>query len=133
MKKVLVVALFFSSCSPNSLEDFQREGEGITRSIITLLEDVSCRQELQVVLPELEKKFESLVDLMIEARTYQLTHPEDESLYESFTSEHLRKELQRVYALEGGREAIEKAQHEALLRLDAFERNIAKQNELRRK
>ena len=38
------------------------------------------------------------------------------------SSERLRQAMLRVYALEGGRELIESAQEEALLRLDRYER-----------
>jgi hypothetical protein len=37
-------------------------------------------------------------------------------------SEHLRRELNRIYGIEGGREIIEKCQEEALFRLDGFEK-----------
>ncbi len=82
------------------------------------------REELIKVLPVLKKNFEEIVDLVIEARLYQADHPEDGSLYDGLQSEMLRGELRRVYTLEGGRETIELAQREALLRLDIFEKQL---------
>jgi hypothetical protein len=75
---------------------------------------------------ELEKHFDSLVDLMIEAREFQLRHPDSASNDilegDNAASLLLEEQLRRIYALEGGREVIERTQHESLARLDAWER-----------
>ncbi len=123
----LLLLLFLAGCAPSSLEDYQREGSALCRQLAVDLQKIHNREELARALPQIEKQFEKFVDLMIEARTFQQKHPEDASLYESDESEILRAQLQRVCALEGGLDAMEKAQREALLRLDAFERNLLKQ------
>ncbi|MES2344666.1 MAG: hypothetical protein V4494_01840 [Chlamydiota bacterium] len=119
--------LCLSSCAPNSLEDYQKEGDALCRKLVKEFQQVHSREELVKVMPHLKKEFENLVDLVVEARVYQANHPEDGSLYEGLQSEALRAELQRIYALEGGRVLIEEAQHEALLRLDVFEKNFTRQ------
>jgi hypothetical protein len=112
------------------MEDFRQEGEAHSRALTKDLKAIQAREDLPKIMPKLKKRFNDLIDLMITARTYQQKHPEEEIMESPFASEPasflLLEELQRVYALEGGREAIENAQREALIRLDAFERNLAK-------
>lgn len=125
------VFLFFSSCSPHSLEDFQHEGEAHLRILCRELNKIDSREVLAQAEPRLKKIFNRLVDLMIEARKYQREHPEEQisegALCDHFLNEALMLELKRVYQLEGAREIVESAQKEALIRLDAFERALAKE------
>jgi hypothetical protein len=126
--------LVLSACSPNSIEDFQHEGETSSRALIFDLQKIHTREELASSAPLLKKHFESLVDLMIRARTFQESHPE-ESLALPFAkqttiSDELEEELRRIYKIEGGREIVERAQQEALVHLDAFERNSAKKKQM---
>ncbi len=83
--------------------------------------------------PELKKHFESLINLMIQAREFQQKHLDDlgtEVAYEEDSADiRLEEELRRIYGIEGGREIIERCQHEALFRLDAYERSLAKKRE----
>ena len=80
--------------------------------------------------PQLKEHFESLINLMIQAREFEQKHLEAENgLEEEGSSARLEEELRRVYGIEGGREIIEKSQHEALFRLDAYERALAKKRE----
>jgi len=124
--KYVIILLFFSSCSSN-LEDFRREGKTLSHLLVQDLKQVHTRGELVVMAPTLKKKIEKLVDLMIKAKQHQLKHPEEvfESREENF-SEELLEELRRIYALDGGRETMERIEHEALLRLDAFNRSLLK-------
>jgi hypothetical protein len=48
---------------------------------------------------------------------------------ENNTEGVLQSELRRIYTIENGREVIERAQQEALVRLDAYERALAKKKE----
>jgi hypothetical protein len=121
-----VLAFFFllglAGCGPHSLEDFREEGEKITKVLIVELQKIHTREQLIKNGPLLQKLFNELTTLMIAAREYREKYQEVESL--EFTSknhelsEQLRKELNRLYQLEGGRELIEKYQQEALYRLD---------------
>lgn len=128
LKKALVIfiTLLAAACSPSSLDDFKKEGEAVSKSLVVILQKIETREDLTNASPKLKKKFEELVDLMIAARKYQILHPEEESFnileYELPSNEDLITELKRIYSIEGGREIIEDTQREALLRLDAFEK-----------
>ena len=116
--------LILISCGPNSLEDFQKEGESFSRRLANELKEIQSRDELAKAAPHLKTRFNELVDLVIAAQTYADRHL-DECLFdptENPYSNELRLQLERLYRLEGGREMIEKAQKEALIRLDAFEK-----------
>lgn len=129
----LLFLLSLGGCAPSSLDDFQQEGDALCRQMIEQLQKIHTREDLLKAVPLLGVRFDAMVELMIQARLYQQKHPDDESFYESKWSDSLRDELLRLYTLEGGRDLIERAQREPLLRLDAFEKNLAKQNSLRRK
>ncbi len=122
--------LFLFGCSPNSLEDYQYQGEALCRTIALDLQKIHTRDELAANLPELKKLFSALINLIIEAKEFQLAHPEQEGIdpayYEHEYADGLKDELARLCKLEGGRDLIEKAQREALIRLDSFEREIRK-------
>ena len=65
---------------------------------------------------------------MIEAKEYQKKHPDElppESVVH-LSNDQLKDQLRRIYLIEGGREIVERAQQEALVRLDAYERTLAK-------
>ncbi len=67
---------------------------------------------------------------MIAAEEWAISHPEREKgplrWQNHDLSDQLRVKLNRIYRLEGGRK-IEKSQENALQRLDAFEKRLAKQ------
>lgn len=130
-----LLILGLCSCSPSSMEDYQREGEALTRVLISDLQKIQTQEQLLKSEPLLKKHFESYVTLMIQAREYQQKHREDvvaETSFEHAESDALKAELRRIYAIEGGRESVERTQQEALVRLDAYERNLIKQKELSR-
>ena len=118
-----VLLLLLCGCSPNSLAEFEREGAARCRSLASVLASIENREQLLGSEPELKKHFESLVDLMIEARQFQRKHPDaivcDVAQSDNSASQLLEQQLRRIYAMEGGREIIERSQHESLVRLDA--------------
>lgn len=121
--------LLLWSCSPSSMSDFRHEGESRFRTIVQTLQQIEDREQLLRAEPTLKKHFELLIALMIEARKYQQNHPEDALLEidQSLPIEaELQEELRRIYLIEGAREVVERAQQEALVRLDAFEREISR-------
>lgn len=119
MRKIWLALLLYG-CSPQSSEDFRHEGEAICRCLIEELQEIENRQDLLKKAPRLKTLFENLVDLMIAARNAQV----DPQVDSTEISQVLQAELKRIYRMEGGREVIEKAQKESLLRLDAFERSL---------
>ena len=129
---LLWMSLLLSSCSPSSLEDFHYEGKVRCRALIEELQTIHNREDLTRALPRLKKHFNELVDLMIDAREFQEKHSDEEAMpdfAENSISSLLEQELRRIYAIDGGREIIESAQHEALVRLDAFERACIKKRQ----
>lgn len=122
--------LVLIGCSPNSLDDFQREGEALCRSLVSDLKKVQTHEDLLKIEPNLKKKFHHLVDLITQAKLYHLKHPDEVPIeaQDHFFSEQMQMELKRIYRIEGGRGIIERAQREALIDLDAFERKINKKD-----
>ncbi len=121
------IFLVLSSCQASSLDDFRYEGASQVRLLIEDLKGVESREDLVDAAPLLKKRFEKIVDLMIQSRVYQQKNPGLEiSFYSSnqALSDSLLEQMKRVYALEGGKECIEKAQREAMLRLDAKEKTL---------
>ena len=62
-------------------------------------------------------------------RQFQEKYPEEGEyiVSEKWYSVKMQSELERIYGIEGGRIMIEKAEKEALLKLDAYEKNVKKQ------
>jgi hypothetical protein len=136
-KLALIGVLFlFCSCSPHSFEEFKREGESRCRLLVVDLQKIENREQLLLAEPTLRNHFEGLIDLMIEVRKFQQKKLEDLTAgvpFEENSDEiSLENELRRIYAMEGGREIVERAQQEALVRLDAYERALAKKREQKR-
>ncbi|MCX6986849.1 MAG: hypothetical protein NT065_01640 [Chlamydiae bacterium] len=122
--------VFFFGCSPTNPDDFRHEGQALVRALMTDLGSVHTRDDLIVMEPILKKRFELLALLMIEARQFQIDHSDAVLTpigpYDVELNDQLQEELARVYRIETGHSIIERAQREAMLRLDAFERNISK-------
>jgi hypothetical protein len=130
MKYLIFALLLLAACSPNSLEEYEREGQGICRRIVRELSAVHTREDLQQHSPALKEHFNALIDLMIAARKHQDDTGED--LFKrvgNIASESLRNELIRVDAIEGAREILESCQHDSLQRLDYFEQSRRKHQE----
>lgn len=118
----MLVLLALSACSPSSLEDFRYEGESICKELAEELKEIGTYEQLVKEAPKIKSYFDQLVSLMIQARKFQKEHEEDKSFIDSVGSSALLYELKRVYEIDGGRDVIEKAQKEALIRLDASEK-----------
>jgi len=132
---LLCCGCFLVGCSPGSLNEYRHEGESTCRDIIGDLQSIETREDLARLEPILKRNFEKLVSVIISARQFQINNPEEALalpvLLESDVSNLLKEELERVYGIEGGKEIVERAQREAMLRLDGFEKIRGKQKELR--
>ncbi len=126
-----VCAALIGGCSPHSSLEFRKEGEEVCQELMEELKEIETLEQLLVSEGHLKKKFEALVALMIDASRFQDKHLESEESpsEELAVSFALKEELQRVYLIEGGREVIERAEQEALVKLDAYERSRLKQRE----
>lgn len=118
------LALF--GCAPSSQKEFQKEGESISRQLLSDLQKIQNTEELIKNQPLLKKRFSDLVDLMIAAREFQEEHQEEiePAVFDERFNELIVIELSRIYQMERGRELIEKAQREPMNRLDLFERKL---------
>lgn len=133
MRFTLAFLLILTACSPSSIDDFKQEGEARCRRLVRLLESVQDHEDLLKKEPDLKKEFTKLIDLVIEARTYQLENPEQvPALEESPLSDDLKEQMIRVYHIDGGREIMERAQREPLLKLDSFEKKIIQRKPLKK-
>ncbi|HSX03631.1 MAG TPA: hypothetical protein VLG76_02765 [Rhabdochlamydiaceae bacterium] len=122
--------LLIYGCSPDSLDNYQKEGQLFCRHLAKDLKKIHTREELVKSELLIKKKFDELVELIIDARQYQMKHPDEYVVAgeENPFSDELLFELKRIYGnIEGGREIIERAQKEALIRLDGFEKKLEKQ------
>jgi hypothetical protein len=104
------------------------QGRAINQELLAELEAISDLEALLTQLPVLERRFNQLVDVMIEARRYQIRkkctwQPNDE---DRKLSHQLARELARLYQIPGAKSLLEKSQESALLRLDAFENKVRK-------
>ena len=133
MKRIICTLLILWGCSPNSSEEFQSEGQARCRTLVLELQKIESREQLLRLEPQLKKHFESLISLMIEAREFQQKKIDnffpEINFEENLVEIALQEELRRIYSIEGAREVIEHTQQEALVRLDAYERTLAKKRE----
>lgn len=132
MNKIFLYFVLFllTACQPTSLEDFQSEGGFLARHLLKDLRQIESREDLNAIEPILRRDFEKIVDLIIQARSFQQKNPDVEVSFQNINEMlnlSLIDELKRVYAIEGGRECVERAQKEAMLKLDAKERLFQKQ------
>jgi hypothetical protein len=115
---------FLLSCSPQSIDEFQEEGEGIVRSLIHDLQEITTQEELLAASNQLQSNFNRLVSVMIAAEEHVKAFPEQNQLcatgYNRELNEQLRLELHRIYKIKGGKKLIEKTQEKALHRLDIY-------------
>lgn len=127
---IFLSSFLLCSCGTRSLEDFREEGEAITLALIQELSVIHTRDQLVRSSPKLKGLFADLVDVIIDAQKYRERHPSLEvpelSPHNHLVSNQLRSEMNRIYRLPGARPLLEKCQEEALLRLDAFEKQMKK-------
>lgn len=121
----LVFAL--TACQRPSAAYFQEQGYQKIEELITELQKIESIDELLAHEIQLKTLYEELVDLIIQAKVYQKKHKvywKTEAMHQG-VNEELRRELNRLYKLPGGKEIMEKYQLQACQRLDAFEKKQA--------
>lgn len=126
--------LILSGCHRSSLEEIQEKGVAQVELLLQVLYKIETREDLSKAELDIKEIFEKLTTVMIEARFLQQKDPEavlSALPMREDLSYSLMAELKRIYALEGGRECIERAEREAMLRLDAKEKMLLKQQQFR--
>jgi hypothetical protein len=115
MKRVIFF-LFLVGCSTHTFPDLRKLGEVETGRLVAQLEVIETKEELRRALPKLKKRFNKMADLLIQAK--ELRGKEGVPFQEpSWMSDSLFAEMARLYEIPGGRELIETAQKEAVIRL----------------
>jgi len=119
---IFLLCIFITpSCNPNSLEEYQEEGNEIVEKLIGEFQSIQNRQQLVEASPRLTHLFDELADLMMEADRFRKLHPEldpvDPTPNSLLLSRSLREEMERVYQIEGARELVERCQEKALFQL----------------
>jgi hypothetical protein len=122
---VLPFFLLLSGCSPTSLEDYQKRGQNLSRAFLKELQVIDSREALLLAEPRLKKYFDYFAELIIEAREFQGLSEEDgpgDDTIDQELSLEVKKQMLRIVSLEGGQEVLERAQREAMLKLDDYEK-----------
>lgn len=121
MRYLILFLLLSMSCSPGSLNEYRQEAKSVTKALQQQLESIESPEQLVAAEASISKKFNQLVDLMIQAQECQRRSLGLEPLQDDFRiSDDLKAELRRIYQMERGREYIERASREAMIRLDAY-------------
>lgn len=113
-KKISSFILLILLCSSSS---FQKKSTKTLKELLFELENIHTIDELLDREIILQKQFDKVVDLLIEAKKFQLDGVNNDAL-----SNSLQKNLQRLYEIDGGQEIIEHLQCSALQRLNRFEK-----------
>ncbi|MBS3904301.1 MAG: hypothetical protein KGZ39_03130 [Simkania sp.] len=115
--------LLTAACAPTSIEEYRKEGEAICYQFTEDLKKIHAREELVKAIPNIKHRYEEIVDLLIGVKEFEKEHFGEASdpwnTANFLASEMLMVEMKRIYLIEGGREIMERAQREALFRLDA--------------
>lgn len=86
------------------------------------LQLIHSRDDLPLHAHQLQELFNALADIIVRAEEYKRQHSNAEStpisVKEQAVSEELRRQLNRILRMDGGREVIEKAQENALKKLE---------------
>ncbi len=124
--QIFALLFLFISCSPNSVQEYQLEGEGIAKAILKRLERVQSISDLEREGPRLKKEFAALVNVMIAAKEYVERCPLEEAAEPPSleVSNALKREFMRVYQLEGCLELMEALQRESLHKLDLHQKRL---------
>ncbi len=128
MKKRMICLVVFSltGCSPSSLSEYRTEGEGHIKKLVEELAEIESVSQLEAKQVKLKKRFTAMVDLMIAAKKFQLKHAEDGqeiTPWQLEMSNALKRELIRIYQLEGCAEKFEEIERDTMHRLDLFEKS----------
>ena len=111
----LALLLLLGGCGDPSKPS--KQAERVCQRLSQHLRQAESSEELQELQLELKRDFCEMAELLIELDRKRALGEQLPPL-SSRVLEELREELERVYSLEEGREIIERAQGEALRRLD---------------
>ena len=122
---LLFFLVFLTGCAPSTVSEYRTEGEGHIIKLIEELSQIETASQLETKQGRLKKRFALLVDLMIEAKKFQIKRSGDSdevTTWQLKLSDRLKRELIRIYEIEGCAEIIEEIERSGIHRLDLFER-----------
>jgi hypothetical protein len=128
MHFLLLLLIILTGCSAKSPETFKSKARCIKCELLQTAQNVEDLDQLMRVLPTFSRLFNQLVEVMIQARKWQIKHRTSWDLSEEdrYLSFELAQEFARLYQIPTARAFIEKCQQPALERLDAFEKKQLK-------
>lgn len=128
MNVLLLILIILTGCAAKSPDTFKSKARGINRELLQTAAEVEDLDQLMRALPTFSRLFNRLVDVMIQARKWQIKHKKGWELDEEdrYLSLQLAQEFARLYQIPTARAFIEKCQQSALERLDAFEKKQLK-------
>jgi hypothetical protein len=123
---LILIITILASCQPSSEDDFKQETKAICEHIASNLSTVSSLEDLEKLKPSLKNSFEDLVDLLIQAKRFEIENGWNLSSPLSSEQAHaqdtLLSELNRVLQIDGAQDLIESIQRNSLERLDNFDK-----------
>lgn len=122
----MAILLLFVSCSPNSPEEYCKEGESEARALIDLFRQVESKEDFLQVAPKIKKRVEKLTQLMIQAKKMHIRYPRHTQMINHTLSESLKQEMTRMYRINGVEEKMHKLQRYSLHKLDEFDRELTR-------
>lgn len=128
--KILFIFFFLFSCTPTSSEDYQTLATSEILQFVNLLKKINDPSDLKKWQKKVEDHFNKLAKIMINYRTYLEKHPEAPSKRLSKLEDAaslLKKEIYRIYELDGGFDLIEDMQKNAYLKLSLFEHSLTQE------
>lgn len=124
-------------CKQRSCADFQQQARVVIEALIQDLRQIEDLEDLMREVPLLQEHFDELVSIMIEAKKWQiktktpvqccLNSVDENCELRGELNKKLMSELNRLLRDPLARHFLEKAQQQALERLDAFEKKCAAQ------
>jgi hypothetical protein len=116
----LLVLVLLCGCEPSVAQKQQRAQERAVQ-LFEQLQAIKTREQLLRAQPRIARLYTALAQELVETEQRARDEPGVRPLERGALSQQLKGELQRLYAMEGGRELLEAAQEEALLQLAQLE------------
>lgn len=115
-----VFVLFFFACGSQSYEDFHKEGEALTHSLVLTMRPIQNRQDLLAARTELQNKFNKLSQLALKAQAFDNhTKTSRQPFQKNAYSDELKAHMIRLCKIPGGREILQTCQKDALIKISS--------------
>lgn len=111
-----VLLLIVSSCAPTTHQSFVKKADAIYQDMIIVLNQVEHPQDFYKLV-QLRPLYVDIAELVILSFKEEEKNPQifNLDIIEAPHAEKLKNHLMRIYALEGGRQAVENVAREGLV------------------